>query len=76
MVEVHGLARRDHRGGAVFGNDGGAGVFLVGLELVASIELRGKILAVEMDWASWSENLAELRSPWTAEGGRPHMFRI
>ena len=46
-IQVEALAGRDHGRGAVFGDDGGAGVFSAGVELVSGVELRGEFLAVE-----------------------------
>ena len=75
-VEVEAFPGWDHRSGAVFGNDGGAGVLPAGLECFAGVDLRGKSLAVEKYCASWRGNQAELCSAWTAGGGRPHMVHF
>ena len=39
-VEVETFSWRDDGRGAVFGDDGGAGVFLAGLKIVAGVDLR------------------------------------
>src|SRR5579871_2978586 len=75
FVEEENFAGRDRRGGAVFGNDGGAGIFFAGTEFVAREDLCGKFLAGEQDLGFGRGRLAEIRSAWTAGGGRPHMGR-
>ena len=40
---------RDDRGGAVFGDDGGPGVFMCGSEGLSFVEFREEFLAVEQD---------------------------
>lgn len=47
VVEVELFLWRDDGGGAVFGDDGGAGVFSRGLEVVSGVDLRGEFLAIE-----------------------------
>jgi hypothetical protein len=44
---VESFSGRDDGGGAVFGDDGGTGVFSRGLEVVSIIDLRGEFLAFE-----------------------------
>src|SRR5882724_11517994 len=58
-VEVEALTRRNDCRGAVFGDDGGAGVFLSWLQGVAGVELRGEVFAIELHLDSWLGKPAE-----------------
>ena len=46
-VEVEALAGRDDCGGAVFGDDGGAGIFFAESEFVAGVDFRFLFFAFE-----------------------------
>ena len=48
VVEVKVFAGWDDGSGTVFGDDGGAGIFLAGAEVVAGVKLRGEMHAVEL----------------------------
>src|SRR5229473_394653 len=74
-VEVETGAGRDDRGGAVFGDDGGAGVFSAAAEVVSGVDLRFEFLAVEQDWSFERGRPAGRCSAWTGEGARPYMGR-
>ena len=64
----------DDGGGAVFGDDSGAGVVLAGAEGVSGVDFRFLFLAFEEDREFERGEPAERCSAWTAEGGRPHMI--
>ena len=71
------FAGRDDGGGAVFGDDGGAGIFLAGLQVVARIDLRVRVSCRRIGLGFWAEEIdAELCSAWTAGRGRPYMLPL
>ena len=65
-------AGRDDCGGAVFGDDGGAGITLAGTKFVAGVDSCLLFLAVELDWGLEREKPTELCSAWADEGVRPY----
>src|SRR5437764_669863 len=76
VVEVEGCARRDDCGGAVFGDDGGSGVFLAGAEFFSPVNLRFLFFAFEYDRGFGRREPAELYSEGTDGGGCPHMAQL
>ena len=44
------LPGRDDSSRAVFGDDGGAGIFFAGVKAVAGVDFRFQFLAAEQDW--------------------------
>ena len=72
FVDVEVGPWRDHCCGAVFGNNGWAGILLSGLEFFASVDLRSDNLAIKQDQGFVDGNPAALCSARTAEDGRPH----
>src|SRR5579871_1343779 len=61
FVSAESYGRRDYRGGAVFGDDGGAGVDSTGGEFVAEVDFGFESFAFEIDRGFGSE-AAELGS--------------
>src|SRR5580765_2581917 len=76
FVQVEAFAGWDDCGGAVFSDDGGAGIVLAGAEVFAGVDCRFLLLAFAEDWDFGRGEPAERCSAWTGEGARPHMVHL
>lgn len=75
-VEVEAFAGGDYCGGAIFGDDGGAGVGLAWLEFFAGADRGCEFLAIENHRDFEPGERAELRSAWTGKSARSHMVYL